>query len=298
MAKATDDAPITDADLAKLEDDSADFDDDPDNAGWADGDDDGDDEEEDSPKNPSPKRTDEDEEDEDDLEDADGDEDAQDSEEDDDSDEDPADPKDKEDPVEKALKAERAKHNDEMAQARIAEKKARDDAAKAREAATESAINRYIDEAGDDEAERKNREQDVEQFRIREERISLNDERLQNGVERAVVEIPLFNSKDEAIQEELLSAVDDFEAKFVVKDKHGRAVEIKVDPATGKRADLVRYLKIKASSIERLTGLGATRQDKSKKNQRSRTTTLPSRAPKKKKVDEDIDAFDEEAKRW
>ncbi len=310
MAKdATDDKPITEADLAKLEDTSADFDDDPENPTWADGEEDDEGFPEEKPsKKPDPKRKDPVEEDDSDSDDDSDSEDTKDSEdeddadsedeaEDDSADEDSADSKD-DDPVTKAIEEERKKHNDEMAKSRIAEKKARDEAAAARAVATESAIDRYVNEAGDDEAERKQRQADVQEFRNREERIAMNDERLQTGVERAVAAIPLFQTKNEVVQEELLSAVDAFENQFVVKDKHGRPLEIKIDPATGKRADLVAYLQRKADSIQKLTGVGATQQDKSKKNQNRRTITPPVKAPKKPKTDPDMDAFDEEANRW
>ena len=191
--------------------------------------------------------------------------------------------------------AERKRHNDEMAKARIEAKKARDEAEALRKERQEETIQQYLDEAGEDENERARRENNVEQFRIQEERISLNHDRLQSGIERALVTVDLFRTGSPAAKEELAASLDSFEREFVTMDKHGRPLEIKIDPATGKPADVVAYLQRKADSIKRLQGEGARTQVKKKKNQQTRTLTPPTRAPKKAKSDPDLDAFDEEA---
>jgi hypothetical protein len=195
------------------------------------------------------------------------------------------------------IEAERKRHNDEMAQARIEAKKARDEAEAIRKQAQDATIQQYLDEAGEDEAERARRELNVEQFNIREERISLNNEKLQGGLERALTSIDLFRTGSPAAKEELASSLDSFEREFIVLDKNNRPVEIKIDPATGKQADVVAYLQRKADAIRKLQGEGASQQVKSKKKEKSRTLTPPSRAPKKAKVDPDLAGFDEEAAR-
>jgi hypothetical protein len=196
------------------------------------------------------------------------------------------------------LEAERKAHNDEMAKARIAERKAKDEAEAVRKKSEEATIERYLEDAGDDEIERERRELNVEQYRIREEKIVLNNDRIQSGIEKAVASIDLFRTGNPVVQEELASSLDSFEAQFIEKDKNGRPVSIKIDPATGKPADVFQYLQRKADSIKKLTGIGARQQDKSKSNEKTRTLTPPVKAPKKAKTDPDLEGFDEEASRW
>ncbi len=236
---------------------------------------------------------------EDDADDADSEEADDESADDDENDQDSEDSDDEDgaDTTDATLEAERKRHNDEMAQARIAEKKARDALEAERKEREEASIEDYLKEAGDDENERKRRENNVEQFRIQEDRIALNDEKLRNGIERAVVQVELFRTGSDAIKEELASALDDFEQKFVVFDKNNRPLQIKIDPETGKQADVVAYLQRKADRIKRLTGDSAEKKAKSKKKESNRTLTPPTRAPKKAKTDPDLDSFDEEARR-
>lgn len=195
------------------------------------------------------------------------------------------------------IEAERKRHNDEMARARIAERKAREEADTIRKQAQEATIQQYLDEAGEDEAEQARRQNDVEQFRLQEERIDFNTERLQTGIERALQTVDLFRTGSQAAKEELAASLDEFERQFVETDKHGRPLKIKTDPTTGKQADVVAYLQRKAERIKQLQGEGAQQQVKSKKKEATRTLTPPTRAPKKSKVDADLDAFDEEARR-
>lgn len=184
---------------------------------------------------------------------------------------------------------EQARHNDEMAKARIREKKARDDATKAEKEAQEATIERYLREAEDDEAELEKRKLNVEAWRVTQEKIQVNRDRLQTGVEKAYANIPLLRDASPEIEEEFAIALDDFERMYVVKDKNGRPVQV--------LGDVYEHLQRKAASIKRIQANGATRQDKSKSRQKSRTITAPRRAPKKAKTDEGVDAFDEEAAR-
>lgn len=232
------------------------------------------------------------------LEDESDDADSEDDQSEDENDQDSEDSDDSEDAESTTdIEAERKRHNDEMARARIAERKAREEADAVRKQAQEATIQQYLDEAGDDEAEQARRQNAVEQFRIQEERIELNTERLQGGLQRALSTVDLFRTGSKAAKEELAASLDEFERQFIETDKHGRPLRIKSDPETGKQADVVAYLQRKAERIKQLQGEGAQQQVKSKKKEATRTLTPPTRAPKKSKVDADLDAFDEEARR-
>lgn len=181
------------------------------------------------------------------------------------------------------------RHNDEMAKARIAERKANQKAAKAKQEADDATIERYLREAGDDDIELERRKLNVEAFKLTEAKVAHNAEKLETGLQKAVATIPLFRTGDKAALDELYAAVDDFERMFVKKDAEGRPLEI--------LSDVTTFLQAKAKSIERLQASGARQQGKSKSKQKSKTTTLPVKAPAKKKADEGMDAFDEEAAR-
>lgn len=252
------------------------------------------DDEQASDSKPKPKSTDKaDEESEDDSTEEDEETETADKAADDDSEEEVADDS-KDDKSEEAKSTltpeEQKRHNDEMAKARIAEKNARDAAAKATKQAQEATIERYLREAGDDELELERRQLNVEQFRLQEEKIEVNQEKLSAGIDRAVATIPLFKTGSPAVKEELAKSLDDFERMYVKKNDKGQPIEV--------LGNVVEFLQAKADSIMRLTGDGATQQDKSKKKQQSRTITPPVKAPKKAKADEMSDGFDEEAKRY
>lgn len=185
---------------------------------------------------------------------------------------------------------EQKRHNEEMAKSRIAERKARERVEKAQKDADEATIERYLREAGDDELELEQRKLNVEAFRVQQEKITVNEDRLQAGLEKAVANIPLFRSGSQAAIDELYAAADDFEKMYVRKNDTGRPIEV-----TG---DVFTYLQSKAKSIQRIQASGATQQERSKSKQKSKTTTLPVKAPAKKKTDEGLDAFDEEAGRY
>lgn len=185
---------------------------------------------------------------------------------------------------------ERKRYDNEMAQARMAEARARQEAEEARQRASQAAIQKYIDEAGDDAEEKRARENDVREFQLTEQQIALNTQNLQAGVNQALGSIDLFRTGTKAQQEELAAALDDFELMHVVKDKYGRPVQVK--------ADVVQFLQRKADSIKRIASEGAITQGKKKSNERARTMTAPTRAPKKKAQDAGMDAFDAEASRY
>jgi hypothetical protein len=180
--------------------------------------------------------------------------------------------------------AERQRKNQEAAARRVEAKKQREDAK-----ATAQAD--YVAE-GKDATEQKIRQLEVDNYNNQIERVT-NDLRAQ--VNTATESIDLFKSKEPAAQSAMLQALDDFEAIFVEKDDNGDYISIKVDPATGERANLQQYLQARAASVRQLMGLGAKQQAQAKQTQKKRTLTLPKREPAKKKTDPMVDAFDEVA---
>jgi hypothetical protein len=171
--------------------------------------------------------------------------------------------------------------NAEQAKRRIAERQARE----AKQELERQNLQRYLDEAGDDELELGRRKLEVEAYGIQMEKAQLNADRLQNGIEKAVATIPLFQTGSPEIKAELVRRIEDFEAKHVQYDKAGRPVNV--------TADVYEYLQNEADSLQRILNSGAQTQSKAKEKAKARTDTLPSRAPKEKPKDPDMDAFDE-----
>lgn len=184
----------------------------------------------------------------------------------------------------------RKRHNDEMAKARIAEKRAKEEKLAAEKKLEDATIERYLRDAGEDQAELERRQLNVKAYRVQQEAIRVNEDKLEAGIQRAVAQIPLFRQGSKAVQEELAASLDDFERMYVRKDDSGRPVEV--------LGNVFDFLQTKANSIERLRSDGATRQVKSKTKQKSKTITPPVRAPKKAKEDPAMAGFDEEANRW
>lgn len=120
-------------------------------------------------------------------------------------------------------------------------------------------------------------------------RIEGNNNKLQNGIDRAVAAIDLFREGSPEVKQELTNSLDDFERMFVKRDQNGDPVEV-----TG---DVYQYLQSKADSIRRLTGIGARQQETNKAKQKARTLTPPAKTPKAPAKDPDMEAFDEEANR-
>ncbi len=168
---------------------------------------------------------------------------------------------------------------------REAERKLREE----RESREKENLDRYLAEAEDDEAELAKRQLEVERFNTMKERIALNQDRLDVGIQKASIEIQKIANGDPVVLEAFAEALDDFEATRIVKDKYGNPVEVK--------DDVYQYLLKKADSIKKLTGIGAREQTKQKANEKMRTVTRPTRTPKEKPVDPDMEAFDEMANR-
>ncbi len=171
------------------------------------------------------------------------------------------------------------KHNQEMAQRRIAEKRAR-------EQELERQQQQFLEQAEDDK-DLALRQLQIDAYNNKVER---NAGKLENGIERAYSSIDLLQ-KDapEAARDELLRRLDDFEARNVEYNDFGHPVNV--------RGDVYAFLQTEADSIKRILGEGAKTQAKAKTDQKSRTTALPSRAPKEPKTDPDLDEFDKEIAR-
>jgi len=182
-------------------------------------------------------------------------------------------------------KEEQKRYNDEMARRRIAEKQLREE----REQREERDLRTYLEAAKDDDTELSKRQIEVQAYQLQKQQAQFNEQRLQTDLERAVSDIGL-KDKPVEVQEELINSVEDFERMYVKRDKRGNVV--------GVESDVYQYLKNKADSIERLTGIGARQQQKNKANEKSRAVSKPVRTPKPKQADPLLDAFDEEADKW
>ena len=152
------------------------------------------------------------------------------------------------------------------------------------EAAKKDAQRKYIDDAAD-EQDRVVRELKVEAYN---NRIKNNTRDIESAVRSAYAGIDLFRTGTPAVQERLGRALDQWEAQHIRKDANGDPLEVD--------EGLVEFLQEEAESIKRIMGDGAVRQNKDKSGQTARTMTPPSKAPKKAKVDPDLEAFDAVAK--
>lgn len=171
------------------------------------------------------------------------------------------------------------KHNQEMAARRIAEKQARE-----QELARQQQD--FLENAEDDK-DLALRQLQIEAYNNKVER---NQGKLENGLERAYSSIDLLQNGTPEVKEELLRRLDAFEQQNVQFNDFGHPVEVK--------GDVYEFLKKEADSIKRILGEGAKTQAKAKTDQKSRTTALPSRAPKQPKADPDLDEFDKELAKW
>lgn len=171
------------------------------------------------------------------------------------------------------------KHNQEMAARRIAEKQAREAAKREQQA-------QYL-EGAEDQTQLAVRQLQIDAYNNLVEK-NLNS--LDNDMQKAVANIDLFKDGSPEVQEELLRRAEDFEAKHVKYDSNGDPVAV--------NGSLYDYLQTEADSIRRILNTGARQQSKAKDKAKTRTDTLPSRAPKEPKVDPDLAAFDEEVAKW
>lgn len=186
-----------------------------------------------------------------------------------------------EDSEDKPLSTEERKRlNDEAAKRRIAEKKLKE----AEEDRLQDNLQRYLDDAGNDEQELAKRQLEVEAFNLQREKSEVVQDKLTLGIDKAYADIDLFRTGSDAVKQDLVSSLDEFEAIYVDKDQNGNIVNV--------RGDVYEHLKNKADSIRRILDDGARTQAKAKTKAKARTETLPTRAPKQEKVDSDLNDFD------
>lgn len=182
--------------------------------------------------------------------------------------------------------AERKRQNDEYAKRRIAEKQLREERAQREQ----ENLQRYLDEAGDDEFERERRTLEVEKHLIAKERTDLMTQSIEIGLDKAVASIDLFQKGTPEQLNALDKAYQNYLQMHVRYDQAGNVLAVDKDVTT--------YLTEEAESIRQLSGVGARQQERDKKIVRSRTDTLPVRKAKEAKTDPYLDAFLEEAKRY
>lgn len=184
-----------------------------------------------------------------------------------------------EDETQSSDEGELKQHNREMAEKRIQEKQAR----KAEEARIKKEQEDYIlDQPEDNATTPAIRELQVKTYNA-EVRANLSE--LKSSLSRALNDFPVLQSPD--VQEDLNQTLDEFQALYAPLDAWGNPSVV--------NGDLYEYLQIKANSIERLTAIGAKKQEGSKAKEKSNATPVPSKTPKAPKSDPDMDAFNEEA---
>lgn len=173
-------------------------------------------------------------------------------------------------------------YNKQMAERRIQEKAAREAKVKEDQA-------KYIAEAAEnrDPLELAVRELQVKEYN---NTVSTVTSTLTNDYGKALKDFDVLNTNDPVVQAEIDQAIDQFQALNVTIDQYGNATEV--------RGSLYEHLQNKADSIRKLTSLGAVKQVKDKGKEKSKTLLTPTRAPKQAKSDPDVEAFDEEAKKY
>jgi len=188
------------------------------------------------------------------------------------------------DDTEEESDADRKARNQEYAQKRIAERQDREKQKEIAQAKEDVRIEQYLKEAEGDESELTLRKAEVERLLLQRERVAMNEEKLHIGIDRAISEIGLFKTGSPEVKQELINAVDDFVAMYVDTDNNGNPIQV--------RGDIRTFLQKKADSIRRIQGVGVRQAVKDKQAVRSKTMTVPTRAPKEEKVDKDLADFD------
>lgn len=180
---------------------------------------------------------------------------------------------------------ERKREARERYEQRQAERAARLQEKQVQQAQENVRLEQYLREAEGDDAELAVRQAEVDRLLLQRERVAMNEERLQVGMEKAIASIDLFKTGSPEVKAELTNAVDDFIAMHVELNQNGDPVAI--------NGDITAFLQKKADSIRRIQGVGVRQAVKDKQATKARTVTVPSRTPKEPKVDSDIKDFDD-----
>ena len=173
----------------------------------------------------------------------------------------------------------------EAAKRRAAERKLRE-AEQQREAEN---LQRYLDDAADDEELLAERRHEVSTYVLTKERSDILAEKLDVSIQKAALDLGL-KDMDEATMNFVGRRLDEFEATRVIKDQNGNILEV--------RGDVYQYLKDELGSIQSFRSSGAREQTKKKAKEKAAVIPKPTRTPKEKPVDDDMAAFDEEADKW
>lgn len=150
-------------------------------------------------------------------------------------------------------------------------------------------LQRYLDEAADDEVELAKRERQVNAYVLTKERSDVLKEKLEVSAQKAAIDLGLKNM-DEPTRQFVGRRLDEFIATRVIEDRQGNVLEV--------RGDVYQYLKEELGSIQAFRSSGAREQTKKKAKEKVAVIPKPTRTPKEKPVDDDMAAFDEEADKW
>lgn len=175
--------------------------------------------------------------------------------------------------------------NRKYAEQRIAERESRERERQVELAKEDVRLEQYLQAAQDDEVEYVKRQAEVQQRLMQRERVGMNRERLEVGIDKAVASIDLFRTGTPEVKQELADAIDDFLSMNVVTDQFGDPIEV--------RGDIAQFLQKRADSIRRIQGVGARSEVKKRSQAKARTVAPPSKTPKQPKVDEDLKDFDD-----
>jgi hypothetical protein len=147
----------------------------------------------------------------------------------------------------------------------------------------EENLQRYLDEAEDDQDLLRERLLEVKEHNLTKQRSEVLEKSLEVDMKQAVIDLGL-KSMDDATKNFVARRLDEFETTRVIRDKNGRLLDV--------RGDVYQYLKEELDSISEFKGIGAREQTKKKTVEKAMTIPKASRTPKEPSKDTDIDDFD------
>lgn len=164
---------------------------------------------------------------------------------------------------------------------REAERKLRE----AKQQQEEANLERYLDEAKDDDDLLRERQVEVKEYQLTRKNSEVLERSLEVDMKLAVAELGL-KGMDEATTNFVQRRLDEFENTRVIRDKNGLLLEVK--------GDVYQYLKEEMDSISQFKGIGAREQTKKKTVEKAMTIPKASRTPKEPARDTDVDDFNKE----
>lgn len=150
-------------------------------------------------------------------------------------------------------------------------------------------LQRYLDDAQDDQEELVKRQMEVNTYVLQKERSAVLSEKLDVAMQKAVLDLGL-KEMDAPTTDFITRRLEEFDATRVVRDKRGNILDV--------RGDVYQYLKEEMDSISQFRSSGAREQTKKKAVEKTRTVLKPSRTPKEEPKDLGLEAFAEEANSW